>query len=75
MGKIRGKDFDNTVIIAPEENGALEQESGDSNKVAPPPLITEAIKGPPRGLSRWSVFFLVVLVLLLGIGFFLYSPH
>ena len=78
MSKIRGKDFAKTVIITPEENDALKQKAAAKQQatakpVTQEPIISGEVKGPPRGLSRWSIFFLVVIVLMLGVGFFIYS--
>jgi hypothetical protein len=78
MSKIRGKDFAKTVIITPEERDAHKQmaaakQQADANPVSKEPIIGGEVKGPPKGLSRWSIFFLVVIVLVLGVGFFIYS--
>jgi hypothetical protein len=78
MTKIRGKDFAKTVIITPEENDALKRKEAAKQQATPKPVTQDPIiggevKGPPKGLSRWSIFFLVVIALVLGVGFFIYS--
>jgi len=80
MSKIRGKDFAKTVIITPEETAALKQKAAAKSQAAakqvtqePKPIIGEAVKGPPKGLSRWSIFFLIVILLVLGFGIVAYQ--
>jgi len=66
MSKIRGKDFAKTVIITPEESGAiLEKAAVDRRVVADRRAATDRrvaakIKGPRKGLSGWGIFFLIL---------------
>ena len=73
MSKIRGKDFAKTVIITPEETAAKLQAAAKQAPKEPKPIIGEEVKGPPKGLSRWSIFFLVVIVVVVGFGIFAYT--
>ena len=78
MTKIRGKDFAKTVVITPEENAALKRKEAAKQQATPKPVTQDPIiggevKGPPKGLSRWSIFFLVVIALVLGFGIFVYT--
>jgi hypothetical protein len=68
MSKIRGKDFDKTVIIPPEEYDLHKHKSMDTKPVTNEEAMGGLVVGPAKGLSRWSVFFLVVIGLLLGFG-------
>lgn len=72
MSKIRGKDFAKTVIITPEENEAIQQmaRSDRRNKAdrravaerraAADRRVAFTLKGPPKGLSGWSIFLLIL---------------
>ena len=69
MSKIRGQDFDKTVIIPPEENELKQHRPMASRKVTNEEAMGGTVKGPPKGLSGWSVFFLLVIAVLVGFGF------
>lgn len=78
MSKIRGKDFAKTVVITPEENETFKQKAADKQQatakpVAQDPIIGGEIKGPPKGLSPWGIFFLVVIIAILAFGIFAYN--
>ena len=73
MSKIRGKDFAKTVIITPEETAAKLQAAAKQVTQEPKPIIVEEVKGPPKGLSGWSKFFLLVIVVVLGFGIYAYT--
>ena len=72
MSKIRGKDFAKTVIITPEENDAIQQKAAvdrraevdrraaAERRAAADRRVALTLKGPRKGLSGWSVFFLIV---------------
>ena len=72
MSKIRGKDFAKTVIISPEESDAIIQKAAvdrraaadrraeDDRRAAADRRAAVTLKGPPKGLGGWSVFFLIV---------------
>ena len=68
MGKIQGKDFAKTVVITPEENEASRQKVMAAKQVTQEEAMGGVVKGPPKGLSGWSIFFLVVIAVLLGFG-------
>ncbi|MGW8227482.1 MAG: hypothetical protein ACWGOW_01210 [Gammaproteobacteria bacterium] len=68
MSKIQGKDFAKTVVITPEENEALRHKTVTAKEITQEEAMGGAVKGPPKGLSGWSVFFLVVIIVVLGIG-------
>ncbi len=68
MSKIRGQDFAKTVVITPEENEAIKRKPVASKEVTKEVAMDGIIKGPPRGLSGWSVFFLIVIGVVLGFG-------
>lgn len=72
MSKIRGKDFAKTVIITPEENEAIQQRARSDRRTkaerrvaadrraAADRRIALTLKGPPKGLSGWGIFLLIV---------------
>jgi hypothetical protein len=68
MSKIRGQDFAKTVVIPPEEYEQTMRKSMASKQVSNEDAMGGPVAGPPKGLSRWSVFFLIVIGLLLGFG-------
>ena len=75
MSKIRGKDFAETVVITPEENEAMQQKAVAAKEVNTEEVIGGAVKGPPRGLSGWSIFFLVVVGVVLCFGILAMLTH
>lgn len=62
------QDFAKTVVIPPEENEAFRQKTMATKRVTNEEVMGGTVKGPPKGLSGWSVFFLVVIALLVGFG-------
>jgi len=68
MSKIQGKDFAETVVITPEENETIKQKAVVAKEVTNEEAMGGGVKGPPKGLSSWSVFFLVVIGVVLCIG-------
>ena len=68
MSKKESKDFAKTVVIPPEENDIYKHGSVEIQEVKHEERIGWAVEGPPKGLSGWSVFFLVVIVVVLGFG-------
>lgn len=68
MSKIQGKDFAKTVVIPPEENEMFKHKSVAAKEVTNEEVMGGTVKGPPKGLSGWSVFFLVVIGVVLGFG-------
>ena len=68
MGKIQGKDFAKTVVITPEENEAFKHKAEAAKEVKTETVLGGEVKGPPKGLSGWSVFFLVVVGVVLCFG-------
>ena len=62
MAKIQGKDFAKTVVITPEENEALKHKAEAAKEVKTETVLGGEVKGPPKGLSGWSVFFLVLII-------------
>jgi len=68
MSKIRGQDFAKTVVIPPEERENFQRKAEADIAVSKEAAMGGDVKGPPRGLSGWSVFFLIVIGLVLGFG-------
>jgi hypothetical protein len=68
MSKIQGKDFAKTVVITPEENEAIQRKVVTPKKVTKEEAMGGEVKGPSKGLSGWSVFFLVVVGVVLCFG-------
>jgi hypothetical protein len=68
MSKIQGKDFAKTVVITPEENEAIQRKTVSPKKVTKEEAMGGDVKGPPKGLSGWSVFFLIVIGVVLCFG-------
>lgn len=68
MSKNEGKDFAKTVVIPPEENDMFRHKSEAAKETTHEEAMGWTVKGPPKGLSGWSVFFLVVIVVVLGFG-------
>ena len=68
MSKIQGKDFAKTVVITPEEREAFIQKPVAAKEVTKEEAMGGEVKGPPKGLSGWSVFFLVVIGVVLCFG-------
>lgn len=68
MSRIRGRDFDKTVIIPPEENAPKQHKTMASRPFTHVEAMGGLVEGPPKGLSRWGVFFLIVLAVLIGVG-------
>ena len=69
MHKNNDQDFAKTVVIPPEENDSFRQRAMASKQVTNEEAMGGTVKGPPKGLSGWSVFFLIVIAVLLGFGF------
>jgi hypothetical protein len=80
MSKIRGKDFAKTVIITPEENDAIQQRVRSDRRTkadrrtvaerraAADRRVAVTLKGPRKGLSGWSIFFLIVVTVVTYYG-------
>lgn len=68
MSKIQGKDFAKTVVIPPEERETFHRKSEADKAVRQEAAMGGDIKGPPKGLSGWSVFFLIVIGVVLCFG-------
>jgi len=68
MSKIQGKDFAKTVVIPPEEREIYHRKVETDIAVTKEAAMGGDVKGPPKGLSGWSVFFLVVIAVVFGIG-------
>ena len=68
MSKIQGKDFAKTVVIPPEERETFQQKAMAAKEVTKEAAMGGDIKGPPKGLSGWSIFFLVVIGVVLCFG-------
>jgi len=76
MSKIRGKDFAKTVIITPEETETIQQKAAVDKavaEIAAKEAAKEAArlampKGPRKGLGGWSIFFLIVVGVVLYYG-------
>jgi len=68
MSKIQGKDFAKTVVIPPEERETYHRKVETDIAVTKEAAMGGDVKGPPKGLSGWSVFFLVVIAVVFGIG-------
>jgi hypothetical protein len=68
MSKIQGKDFAKTVVITPEENEAIKHRAVAAKEVTKEEAMGGGVKGPPKGLSGWSVFFLIVIGVVLCFG-------
>jgi hypothetical protein len=68
LSKKEGKDFAKTVVIPPEENDMFRHGSEETPEMKHEKAIGWAVKGPPKGLSGWSVFFLLVIAVVLGFG-------
>lgn len=68
MSKNESKDFAKTVVIPPEENDIFRHGSMETQEVKHEETIGWAVEGPPKGLSGWSVFFIVVIAVVLGFG-------
>ena len=75
MGKIQGKDFAKTVVITPEEADAFKQKAAVAKEVNKEAVLGGEVKGPPKGLSGWSVFFLVVVGVVLCFGIIAMLMH
>ena len=71
MPKNNDQDFAKTVVIPPEENQAFRQRTMATKRVTKEEALGGTVKGPPKGLSGWSVFFLLVIAVLVGVGFVL----
>jgi len=68
MSKIQGKDFAKTVVIPPEERETFQRKVEADKAVTKEVVMGGAVKGPPKGLSGWSVFFLIVIGVVLCFG-------
>ncbi len=74
MAKIRGKDFAKTVVITPEESESIikkaaeDRRRGADRRDGIDRRVEVTLKRPPKGLSGWSIFFLLVVVVVAGIG-------
>jgi hypothetical protein len=68
MSKIQGKDFAKTVVIPPEERENFQRKAEAEIAVTKEAAMGGDVKGPPKGLSGWSVFFLVVIALVVCFG-------
>jgi hypothetical protein len=75
MSKIQGKDFAKTVVITPEENEANQRKTVSPKKVSKEEAMGGEVKGPPKGLSGWSVFFLIVIGVVLCFGIIAMLVH
>jgi hypothetical protein len=75
MSKIQGKDFAKTVVITPEEAEAFKQKTEADKEVTKEAVLGGEVKGPPKGLSGWSVFFLVVVGVVLCFGIIALLMH
>ena len=60
MSKIQGKDFAKTVVITPEEAEAFKQKTEAAKEVTKEEVLGGEVKGPPKGLSGWGIFLLIV---------------
>ena len=75
MSKIQGKDFAETVVITPEENETIKQKAMAAKEVTKEEAMGGDVKGPPKGLSGWSIFFLVVVGVVLCFGILAMLTH
>jgi hypothetical protein len=68
MSKIQGKDFAKTVVIPPEERENFQRKAEAEIAVTKEAAMGGDVKGPPKGLSGWSIFFLIVIGVVLCFG-------
>ena len=68
MSKIQGKDFAKTVVIPPEERETYHRKAEADIAVTKEAAMVGDVKGPPKGLSGWSIFFLIVIGVVLCFG-------
>lgn len=68
MSRIQGKDFAKTVVIPPEERETFQHKAEAEKAITKEAAMGGDVKGPPKGLSGWSVFFLIVIGVVLCFG-------